>query len=58
MRRITGVLHTDDKNFIAKNARSQSKEVAENDKKSTNQSKKAPKRATQKEQNKRETLEK
>jgi hypothetical protein len=38
MRRITGVHHTDDEDFIAKKARSQSREIVENDKKYTHQS--------------------
>jgi hypothetical protein len=32
MRRITGVRHRDDEHFIAKKARSQSREIVENDK--------------------------
>ncbi len=35
MRRITGVRHTDDEDFIAKKARNQSREIVENDKKFT-----------------------
>jgi hypothetical protein len=38
MTRITGVRHRDDEDFIAKKACSQSKEIVENDKKSTDQS--------------------
>jgi hypothetical protein len=38
MRRITGARHRDDEDFIAKKARSQSREIVENDKKSADQS--------------------
>jgi hypothetical protein len=38
MRRITGVRQTDNEDFIAKKARSQSREIVENNKKSTDQS--------------------